>query len=176
MASESERETHASGEAVQVQPEHIDLDVLDSALSFFIRALHVAVTRDWDARVADLAAIRGTGKVTALLLIHNHPGIRPSVIAQLVLKNRSEMGRILDGLEANGLITRRTSSTDSRAWALFLTDAGEQMVQAIRSRVEESRSFFGDLTQEEYDAVIGPLRALYWRIVTRPRAEGGAAA
>lgn len=176
MAIADEAERQASGEAVQATPEEIDLDVLDATLSYFIRSLHIAVTRDWDARVADLAAIRGTGRVTALLLIHNHPGIRPSVIAQVVMKDRSEMGRVLDGLEANGLITRRTSSTDSRAWALFLTDAGEQMVAVIRSRVSESRSFFGDLTEEEHEAVIGPLRSLYWRIVTRPRAPGGAAA
>lgn len=176
MARESETEQRAAGEAVQATPEAIDLDVLDVTLSFFIRSLDVAVSRDWDARVADLAAIRGTGRVTALLLIHNHPGIRPSVIARVVMKDRSEIGRVLDGLEASGLITRRTSSRDSRAWALFLTEAGEQMVDSIRTRVRESRSFFGDLTEEEYDAVIGPLRALYWRIVTRPGAPGGVVA
>lgn len=162
----------APGEAVVATPESIDLDVLDNTLSFYLRALNMAVSRDWDVRVEDLRPIRGIGKVTALLLVGRHPGIRPSVVAQVLMKDRSEVGRVLDGLETNGLLARRISVTDSRARALFLTPEGEAMADEVRRRVRESRRFFGDLTEAEYVAAITPLRSLYWRLVTKPRAAG----
>lgn len=160
------------GESVLALPEEIDLDVLDTTLSFYLRSLNMAVSRDWESRLDGLDPVRGTGKVTALLLIANHPGIRPSVIARVSLKDRSAMGRVLDGLEANGFITRRTSTRDSRAWALFLTDKGEHAVGEIRRRVRESRAFFGDVSEEDYAQVIALLRKIYWRIVTEPRPTG----
>lgn len=174
-AGEDQDTNPIPGEEILAVPDALDLDVLDVTLSFFIRTLNIAVSRDWESRLDGLEAIRGAGKVTAMLLIDNHPGIRPSVIAQAAMKDRSEMGRVLDGLESSGLITRQTSSVDSRAWALFLTDEGKRVADRIRQRVRESRAFFADLSEEEYDALIRSLRALYWRIVTHPRAPGGVA-
>ena len=156
-------------EDVCARESDIELDVLDETLSFFVRSINIAVSRDWDARVADLPPVRGVGKVTAMLLISRHPGIRPSVIADIAMKDRSEMGRILDGLVADGLIERRPSATDARARALFLTAGGEEMAAKIRGRVRESRDFLGDIDEETYRAVMAPLRALYWRLVENPR-------
>lgn len=178
MADETESEAgggappEAPGERVAALPEEIDLDVLDVTLSYYLRTLNGAVSRDWEARLDGLDAIRGFGKVTALFLIDNHPGIRPSVIAQVIMKDRSEVGRMLDGLEAAGLIARRTSTVDSRAWALFLTAEGERVAAEVRRRVRASRAFFADVPEEDYDRVIGLLRRIYWRVVTDPRPAG----
>ena len=70
----------------------VDLDVLENTLSFYIRTVNIAVSRDLDDRLEGLDVARGTGKITTLLLVDSHPGIRPSVIAQLILKDRSAMG------------------------------------------------------------------------------------
>ncbi len=162
----------APGQGVEALPNEINLDVLDFTLSFFLRSLSMAVSRDWEGRLDGLDPIRGTGRVTALFLIANHPGIRPSVIAKVSLKDRSEIGRVLDGLESKGLITRRTGATDSRSRALFLTGAGESIVVELRRRVQESREFFGDVSDEDYVEVIALLRKIYWRVVTEPRPIG----
>lgn len=162
----------AIGEDVVVSPETIDLDVLDVTLSYYLRSLNMAVSRDWESRLDGLDAVRGVGKVIALFLIANHPGIRPSVIAQVSLKDRSEIARLLDGLETAGLITRRTNTTDSRAWALFLTEEGHRVVKELRRRVRESRAYFAHVSDEEYDQVIALLRKIYWRVVTEPRLTG----
>lgn len=165
-----------AGERVTASPDEIDLDVLDVTLSFFLRSLSLAVSRDWESRLDELDVIRGTGKVTALFLVASHPGIRPSIIAQVSQKDRSEMGRILDELESSGLIFRRTNSQDSRARALFLTGRGEEVVAILRERIRASRSFFADVSEEDYVQIVTLLRKLYWRVVTEPRpvAEGGA--
>ena len=114
--------------------------------------------------------------MTALFLIANHPGIRPSVIAEVSMKDRSEMRRVLHGLEANGLITRRINSTDTRARALFLTEAGERTVAELRRRVRSSRAFFLDVPDDEYAQVMTLLRKIYWRVLTAHRSEDGDAA
>lgn len=170
------RHGEAAGERITARQDEIDLDILDDTLSFYLRALGIAVSRDWESRLGGLDAVRGTGRVTALFLIANHPGIRPSVIAEVSMKDRSEMGRVLDGLEANGLICRRMNSTDTRARALFLTEAGEQTVAELRRRVRSSRAFFHDVPDDEYAQVMTLLRKIYWRVLTAHRSEDGDAA
>lgn len=159
----------APGEMLGVFSEDINLDVLDHTLSYYLRVLNIAVSRDWESRLGELEVVRGTGKVTALMLIERHPGIRPSVIAQITLKDRSEIARILDGFEKNGLIYRRTNLLNSRAWALFLTDAGSRLVEDLRGRITDSRAFFDDVSDEEYEQVISLLRKIYWRVIRNPR-------
>lgn len=151
----------------------VDLDVLDGALSFFIRSINIAVTRDLDRRLEGLDVARGTGKITTLFLVGRHPGIRPSVIAEIILKDRSAMGRILDDLQGHGLVRREVAADDSRAQALFLTAKGEELAGSVRGIVTDSRRFFSDVDEEDYRAVLALLRKIYWRIVVK-NADGAA--
>ena len=145
----------------------VDLGVLDDTLSFFIRSINIAVTRDLDRRLEGLDVAKGTGKITTLFLVERHPGIRPSVIAQVILKDRSATGRIVDDLEAHGLIRREAAQDDSRAQALFLTEKGADLAITVREIVRQSRDFFADVDDEDYRAVTALLRKIYWRIVTK---------
>lgn len=160
------------GEGIVVSPETIDLDVLNDTFSYFIRDINIAVSRDWDARIADMEAIRGTGKVTALFMIANYPGIHPSAIAQINLRDRAEVARTLNGLEAAGLIRRKTGRKDSRSWSLFLTEEGEECVVELRKRIKESRKFLCDITDDEYEQAMSVLRRIYWRFVMAPHPVG----
>jgi DNA-binding MarR family transcriptional regulator len=156
-------------EGIVISPETVDLDVLDDTLSFYLRSLNVAVSRDWESRLDGLEMIKGTGKVTALFLIGGHPGIWASVIARIAMKDRSEMGRLLDGLARHGLIERRRDAADSRARGLFLTEEGERVVAELRGRVRASRAYFSDVTADDYDKLLTMLRKIYWRIVSEPQ-------
>lgn len=167
------KSAEAAGERIVARQDEINLDILDDTLSFYLRALGIAVSRDWESRLEGLDAVRGTGRVTALFLIANHPGIRPSVIADVSMKDRSEMGRVLDGLEASGLICRRTNSTDTRARALFLTEDGRRTVDELRRRVRASRAFFHDVPDDDYAQVMDLLRKIYWRVLSEPRPDEG---
>ncbi|KQT69110.1 MarR family transcriptional regulator [Aureimonas sp. Leaf460] len=145
----------------------VDLDVLDGTLSFFIRSINIAVSRDLDRRLEGLEVAKGTGKVTTLLLVGRHPGIRPSVIAEIILKDRSAMGRIVDDMQGQGLVRREVAGDDFRAQALFLTPKGEELAETVRGIVGASRDFFGDVEDEDYEAVMALLRKIYWRIVAK---------
>ncbi|BDA86569.1 MarR family transcriptional regulator [Aureimonas sp. SA4125] len=151
------------GEALRA--ENVDLGVLDSTLSFFIRSINVAVTRDLNDRLGGLDLARGTGKITTLLLVENHPGIRPSVIADVIFKDRSAMGRILEDMTEAGLIRREVAESDQRAQALFLTDKGAELAITVRDIVRQSRAFFAGVDDADYAEVLRLLRKIYWRVV-----------
>ncbi|WP_062202610.1 MarR family winged helix-turn-helix transcriptional regulator [Aureimonas sp. AU12] len=165
---------HGSAEianARALKAEDIDLDILDRTLNFFVRTINIAVTRDLDRRLEGLDVARGTGKITTLFLVGNHPGIRPSVIAEVILKDRSAMGRVLDDMEGHGLIRREVAGDDSRAQALFLTVKGEALAITVRAILKESRDFFAGTDDEEYAMLVEHLRRIYWRIVANKGAS-----
>jgi DNA-binding MarR family transcriptional regulator len=144
--------------------DHVDLDVLENVLSFYIRVIDTSVSRDLDARLANLEVAKG--KITALLLIDSHPGIRPSVVAELAFRDRSAMGRILDTLEAQGLIFRKTSVEDSRAQELYITPKGAALAVKVRTiAVQQSEDFFDRIIPREEQAVlIDILKRAYGRL------------
>ena len=148
-----------------LRAEDVDLGVLDETLSFFIRSINIAVTRDLNDRLDGLDVARGTGKITTLFLVENHPGIRPSVIADVIFKDRSAMGRILDDLIEAGLMRREVAESDQRAQALFLTDKGKALAVTVRGIVRQSRDFFAETDDEDYAEVLRLLRKIYWRVV-----------
>ncbi|MDR0807937.1 MAG: MarR family winged helix-turn-helix transcriptional regulator [Gemmobacter sp.] len=155
-----------TGKPLPVQAADLGLDVLENLLSFYVRVLDTSVSRDLDARLQDLEVARGKGKITALFLIDSNPGIRPSVLAEMALKDRSAMGRILDHFQAHGLITRQISAGDSRAQELFITPKGAALAVKVRALVvEQSRTFFNRIMPEgEQDVLIGILRRAYLRL------------
>src|SRR5438045_234830 len=85
----------------------IDIDVLEDTLSLYIRSINIAVSRDLDEKLEGLDVAQGTGKITTLFLVDGNPGIRPSTIAQVILKDRSAMGRLVDQMEEHGLLRRK---------------------------------------------------------------------
>ncbi|MFC3088615.1 MarR family winged helix-turn-helix transcriptional regulator [Tabrizicola soli] len=146
--------------------DHVDLDVLENVLSFYIRVIDTKVSRDLDQRLANLEVAKGKGKITALLLIDSHPGIRPSVVADLAARDRSAMGRILDTLEQQGLITRQTNAEDSRAQELYITPKGAALAVKVREIVvQQSEDFFDRIIpQDEQKILIDILKRAYRRL------------
>lgn len=157
------------GEAMEagtaLRAEDVDLGVLDETLSFFIRSINIAVTRDLNDRLDGLDLARGTGKITTLFLVENHPGIRPSVIADVIFKDRSAMGRLVDDMIEAGLIRREVAESDQRAQALFLTGKGAELAVSVRAIVQQSRDFFAGTDDADHAEVLRLLRKIYWRVV-----------
>ncbi len=150
---------------ISVGPEDVDLDILNNVPGYFIRGLSIAVGRDWESRLIGLEGVRGADRVTALFLMDRHPGIRPSMIARITLKDRSETARMLDRLEASGLIERRHASPDIRVRGLFLTRHGSQVVTELRQRLGNTGDYLSDFSDAEQTQFLTMLRHLYWRAV-----------
>lgn len=72
---------------------------------------------------------------SALSAIRDHPGIDQATVAGLVAYDRATLGKVIDRLDARGLVLRRTSSTDRRAKALTLTADGRALLDQARPAV-----------------------------------------
>lgn len=149
--------------------EDVDLDVLKDTLSFYVRTMNLAVSRDLDERLEGLEVARGTGKISTLLFVDSHPGIRPSVIAHLIFRDRSAMGRLVDQMEEHGLLRRQGSKKDSRAQELYITEKGHELAEKVRVLVtQQSRDFFDFIPEHEQQQLMDILRRAYRRIVGLP--------
>ena len=145
--------------------DELELGALGQLLSFFIRSISGAVSKDIDDQLEGLEVAKGTGKIGALLLVNDHPGIRPSGLARMLLKDRAAMGRIIEQMVLQGLLTRQTSVQDNRAQELFITEHGRALAATVTAIVSrQSREFFHDLSDNEHEQVMRSLRKVYRRI------------
>ena len=118
----------------------------DSALDSWIRLIrgHASVTR---AMSAELVAEHGLTINDYEALLHlsqaEEGQMRRVDLAGLLLLTASGVTRLLDGLEAAGLVERASCARDRRVTYAVLTDAGRtRLRQASASHVAGVRAFF----------------------------------
>lgn len=142
-----------------------DLESLENLHSFYVRAVNYALSRDHDRRMEGLEVARGTGKITALLLIEAHPGIRSSTIAEATLRDRPSTSRIIAHLVDHDLIEQRVQSNERRAHGLYITDHGREVAQKVRAIAQQqSDDFFAPLSEEDKAHLLRITRNLYREI------------
>jgi DNA-binding MarR family transcriptional regulator len=67
-----------------------------------------------------------------LNLLHDRPeGLSQSDLGRELIMHRSNVTGLVDRLEERGLVARRDSAQDRRAWRVVLTPAGRRLVEAI---------------------------------------------
>src|SRR3954465_7784431 len=69
--------------------------------------------------------------------------------------NRSVMVKLIDGLEARGLVERRRNPTDRRSYALYPTAAGRHMLADMAPLMDRGEAVFAEaLTDAERERLI----------------------
>ncbi|MCB1381145.1 MAG: winged helix-turn-helix transcriptional regulator [Alphaproteobacteria bacterium] len=140
----------------------VELDILGNLLSFYMRSVGVMLNRDFDHALADVSLAHGTGKVSTLLMVGANPGIRPSMLAHYVLRDRAAMTRLLQQMKKAGLIVEQISSRERRARELYLTAKGKSLVEKVRALAAgQSEKFFSVLSVSERDRLMLLLKKLY---------------
>ncbi len=146
----------------RTEPRDLDLDVLEGLLSFYVRSVSYTLSRNLDESLKGHTVAKGSGKITALLLIDKHPGIRPSTIAEITLRDRPSISRIIRPMVEEGLVEQRTSERERRAEELFITEKGHAEAEAVRAIIsEQSDAFFADTPAEDRAHLFRILRELY---------------
>jgi DNA-binding MarR family transcriptional regulator len=69
-----------------------------------------------------------------LTIIENHPEIDQSRLAEVVAIDKTNTGRLVDQLEAKGLVERRPNDSDRRVWMLRCTPLGHKVQKRLRAR------------------------------------------
>lgn len=67
----------------------------------------------------------------ALTHIATEPGISPSLLSRYMFCDKSNITRLVHGLQNDGLVDRRPHEHDGRSHRLFLTPAGEALHQKV---------------------------------------------
>lgn len=63
----------------------------------------------------------------ALTHVANEPGLSPSLLSRRMFCDKSNITRLIQGLQHDGLIERRPHEKDGRAQRLYLTDTGAKL-------------------------------------------------
>jgi DNA-binding MarR family transcriptional regulator len=110
-----------------------------------------------------------------LLQLADAPGrrLRMRDLADAVLLSRSGLTRLVDRMEAAGLVVREATATDRRGADAVLTDAGRTALR--RAAPVHLRGVQEHFAAHVTDEGLGGLREALCRIVTRQRASRGAA-
>lgn len=145
----------------------VKLDILERLLSFYMRSVSIALNRDFDHKLASVSMAHGTGKVSTLLMTASNPGIRPSVLAHFIQRDRSAMTRLLDQMKTAGIIVEKISDEERRARELYVTAKGKSLIDRVRElSAAQSDDFFSVLSSEERDQLMVLLKKLYYHHLT----------
>lgn len=88
-------------------------------------------------------------------------GVSQAALADLAGVEPPTLVRVIDQLEAQGLVERRVSSSDRRINLLSLTEAAYPLVALIEAEAERLRvELLADLTFDEYETAMGLLGKL----------------
>ncbi|MEM5477988.1 MarR family transcriptional regulator [Pacificibacter sp. AS14] len=156
---------HKPDEDAQITIAGLHIDVLEGAFSWYIRSLDSVVSQDLERRIAHLDVAKGKGKITTMLLVDDYPGIRPSQIAEVLMRDRPATGRIIDPLVKAGHIRREISAEDQRAHGLFITQKGHELAQEVRQIIrDQEEEFFDFIAPEDRQDFMRMLKSAYLNV------------
>ena len=108
--------------------------VLPENIGFHIRIVQMRIFREF-YRVFEGSGVT-PGMHTVLAIIRDNPGMRQRTLAELLMVREPNMTRMIQGLQASGLISRDVDKTDRRAFHLVLTDKGMALMRSVQDRLE----------------------------------------
>jgi DNA-binding MarR family transcriptional regulator len=118
--------------------ERIALGDLSSNLGYRVRRAQLWVFKDVSRRLApfDLSP----AQYSVLAVIDANPGINQLTIASALDIERAGLGRLVDRLEQQGLVTRTASVAHPRYYVLHLTAAGAKLLDRVRPVIAASET------------------------------------
>jgi DNA-binding MarR family transcriptional regulator len=108
--------------------------VLPDNIGFHIRIVQMRIFREF-YRVFEGSGVT-PGMHTVLAIIRDNPGMRQRTLAELLMVREPNMTRMIQGLQASGLISREVDKSDRRAFHLVLTEKGLSLMQGVQDRLD----------------------------------------
>ena len=105
--------------------------MFEHCLYFNTTALARVVEKEWAAAFKPFGLTPPQGFMLRLIL--GQPGLSQHELATALTISRPTATRLLDGLQALGLVERRDTDFDGRHWAIFPTPAAEEIHAALNA-------------------------------------------
>lgn len=103
---------------------------LSTYIAFQLRRAQEASFRAFARRVGESDI--SPGRFAILSLINENPGINQAELSRADGRDKSTLALALKDLEKRGLVTRKRSRTDGRAYLLELTALGKKHLERLR--------------------------------------------
>lgn len=123
-------------------------DVLErlQGLMFGLRARFHAQLRE----AAETAGALTPTEVRVLRYVAHHPGLTQAELVAHSRRDKAQVTRLIQQLEAQGLLARTADEEDRRRWRLSLTPRGQALQQSLQAQHKRlSARLVHDLTPEE---------------------------
>lgn len=103
-----------------------------------------------------------SGSFSYLLTLSRNEGISQIQISKEVGNDRAMSARTINKLIEQGFIYKVQDENDGRAYKLYLTDKGKQILPFIQKEIQEVIDFLTrDLTEDEKEITINSLKNIF---------------
>jgi len=100
-------------------------------------------------------------KAAVIRIINEYPNISLACIASMTISDPATITRIIDSLSKDGLVIRKNSKTDRRAFDLSLSEKGKKLAEIITLKHENiSNILFDFLSPDEQKTFKGLLESI----------------
>lgn len=104
---------------------------LTESLGFLVSRANASMRAGFNRAIGE-AGIAATSEQWGILnIVRSSPGIIQSEIAERSIKDRTNVTRMLDLLERNGHIERRSDANDRRSYRIYITAAGVSLLDRL---------------------------------------------
>lgn len=116
---------------------------------------------------------RADGPVLAALVDAGRRGLNQASLGARLGLSPGAVSRLIDTMEARGLVVRTTHPLDRRSKVIELTPGGREQADAYQS-LQQTRcdNIFGDFTPDELQTLKGLLKRVLGNVGTAPRNLG----
>lgn len=146
--------------ALREDGERLRMSVLGATMGFMVRVVQVQIFQAYYERFGKSGLT--TGEFSALAAIRENPGVRQGALASAMMIKRSNMTKLVQSLERDGLIVRRAAEDDARSVNLDLTVKGHRTIEAALPDIEAfNRDVTNALSAPERQVLLGLLGKLH---------------
>jgi len=130
-----------------------DIDLLRDSLAYEIKKAQV---RSYEVLFGLFGAdALSPGRMTALCIIGNQPGINQSALADALRVNRASVVKVIDALQSLGYVERQSIPDDRRSYALAVTPRGREELRRLTALSRRYEDMIGaQLTGRERKTLI----------------------
>jgi DNA-binding MarR family transcriptional regulator len=133
--------------------------VFDHCLYSNTTALARVVEREWTKAFKPFGVTPSQGFLLRLVLAR--PGMSQFEIADALTISRPTATRLIDGLQALGLVERRVAEHDKRHWSVFPTRKAQAMQEAINAASGAvTRRIQQQVGRAHFEETVGKVRAV----------------
>ncbi|MCT2400815.1 MarR family winged helix-turn-helix transcriptional regulator [Novosphingobium mangrovi (ex Huang et al. 2023)] len=123
--------------------------------------------RAFDERAREIGVTRPQWQVLSVLL--RHEGIKQGGLAEILEVEPITAGRMIDRMQDAGLVERRDDPADRRAWRLYLTGRGREIMDRLQPLAREtSDQTLSGISEAETAALLGTLEKMLENLTGRP--------